>query len=859
MTDKILLIENTLENAETLYNSVNNETFPIIYSLITTKSEILEILQNNFKTINKIIFAFQPISGNVKYFLDNQPLFSSEKNENVDFIISIIKFFQVKELDFLSIELLKQKNWISYFNLLKKETGVTINRNSLKNNLLKTFNTPRYLNSGTFDDKYPLIFFSSTPQYLVIRKDFIYVSLSNDRIAEVSISNPNNINENYIVLPNGYDPKGIVIYNNYLYIASGNGSGFIGRYTFNKIGDSEWIKVPGYNLFEGLVCNGSLFVSVKNLNTIIKINISQKIVNQNYITGLNNPKGLYIYNDYIYVCNNGNNCISKFNLYLPKDDFNLIWYNFNSLKPETIFINRNFIYVTLNIGYIAKLDFNLMNVNLRWRNIGSPYGCFGNYSDLFVINQSEKYLVRHRFYIDPMEIYTETGFVPLFLKQKENYIYIINYGTNDNNCSVSKINITNASDKNNNFIPFNYIEGRPLSVELNDTHLFIYTSYGVIGRYDINNPLDNYEKKWVIGLVPGCNDIIFDSNGSDLYLTDYFNNSINKINDINSRDTNLINYVNITFGFIIVGNNPSGLVINNGYMYVSDSLDKKIGKYLLSNPNSIYSNPNWFIFDNNNYPNGISILNDFMFVSLKEYQSDYISKISLIDQTNYRTDWLPVGGNCWGNLIYKTPVFDQPSPINGYIFVTDNVNNLLYKQPLYVDGHICFVKGTPVLTDQGIIDINKINPKEHTIRGEKIFDIIIITSADKELVCFEKDAFNTNIPSDTVIVSKNHKIELDGVMTLAIDIFKKKKNNKIYLINKPYEILYNILLEKLSWVNINNLICETLNPNEYNAKMFSNQSKYLPEQREEIINLINKDSKKIKNKMLEFDKVLSLI
>ena len=349
MTDKILLIENTVENAEILYNSVNNETFPIIYSLITTKSEILEILQKNFKTINKIIFAFQPISGNVKYFLDNQPLFSSGKNENVDFIISIIKFFQVKELDFLSIELLKQKNWISYFNLLKKETGVTINRNSLKNNLLKTFNTPRYLNSGTFDDKYPLIFFSSTPQYIVIRKDFIYVSLSNDRIAEVSISNPNNINENYIVLPNGYNPKGIVIYNDILYVASGNGSGFIGRYTFNKIGDSEWIKVPGYNLFEGLVCNGSLFVSVKNLNTIIKINISQKIIKQNYITGLNNPKGLFIFNDYLYICNNGNNCISKFNLYNPNIDFNFVWYNFNSLKPETIFINKKFIYVTLNI------------------------------------------------------------------------------------------------------------------------------------------------------------------------------------------------------------------------------------------------------------------------------------------------------------------------------------------------------------------------------------------------------------------------------------------------------------------------------------------------------------------------------
>jgi hypothetical protein len=260
MTDKILLIENTLENAEILYNSVNDETFPIIYSLITTKSELLEILQQKFKIINKIIFAFQPISGHIKYFLDNQPLFSNGKNENVDFIIEIIKFFQVKELDFLPIESLKQQNWISYFNLLKKETGVIINKTSLKHNLLKTFNTTKYLNSGIFSETDPLIFFSSTPQYLVIKNNFMYVTLSSNRIAQVSISNPNIINENFIVLPDGYNPKGIAIFNDTLFVASGNGSGLIGRYSLNKSGKSNWVKLPGYNLIEGLAYDGFLFV-----------------------------------------------------------------------------------------------------------------------------------------------------------------------------------------------------------------------------------------------------------------------------------------------------------------------------------------------------------------------------------------------------------------------------------------------------------------------------------------------------------------------------------------------------------------------------------------------------------------------
>ncbi|MFY7884855.1 MAG: leucine-rich repeat protein, partial [Dolichospermum sp.] len=71
---------------------------------------------------------------------------------------------------------------------------------------------------------------------------------------------------------------------------------------------------------------------------------------------------------------------------------------------------------------------------------------------------------------------------------------------------------------------------------------------------------------------------------------------------------------------------------------------------------------------------------------------------------------------------------------------------------------ICFPAGTPVKTDQGIIAIEKINPAKNTIRGNKIVAITKTVTIEDKIVCIEKDALGSNIPSQKTFISRNHKI-----------------------------------------------------------------------------------------------------
>jgi SepF-like predicted cell division protein (DUF552 family) len=76
-----------------------------------------------------------------------------------------------------------------------------------------------------------------------------------------------------------------------------------------------------------------------------------------------------------------------------------------------------------------------------------------------------------------------------------------------------------------------------------------------------------------------------------------------------------------------------------------------------------------------------------------------------------------------------------------------------------------------------------------------------------------------NYPSVKTVMSKNHKLYYKGRMTEAykfVGNFKRVKK-----ISYKNEILYNILLENHSTMNINNLICETLDPNHIIAKLSS--------------------------------------
>lgn len=140
----VLLIDNAVKDFQLFATSVNESTFPITYSTRSSKTELLAVLQTNFTSIDRIGIVF---SSNVfddaqkknakfisntgldaKRFLDGKPFFGKDaaNNENVEFLISVIKQFGVKNIDFLACNTLKSDTWNTYYGNLTKETGVVV-------------------------------------------------------------------------------------------------------------------------------------------------------------------------------------------------------------------------------------------------------------------------------------------------------------------------------------------------------------------------------------------------------------------------------------------------------------------------------------------------------------------------------------------------------------------------------------------------------------------------------------------------------------------------------------------------------------------------------------------------------------
>jgi len=153
------------------------------------------------------------------------------------------------------------------------------------------------------------------------------------------------------------------------------------------------------------------------------------------------------------------------------------------------------------------------------------------------------------------------------------------------------------------------------------------------------------------------------------------------------------------------------------------------------------------------------------------------------------------------NLITELYANSSPTycPITGTITVISN---------------ICFLGHTLIPTDQGKIKIESLVKNENTIKKNKIVGIARILSTEKELIEFEKNSIEKNVPSEKTIVSPLHKILYKGKMVAAKNIPEGKKI--------PYEdqLLYNIVLEKYATIQVNNMTTETLFHSNKIADMF---------------------------------------
>lgn len=124
--------------------------------------------------------------------------------------------------------------------------------------------------------------------------------------------------------------------------------------------------------------------------------------------------------------------------------------------------------------------------------------------------------------------------------------------------------------------------------------------------------------------------------------------------------------------------------------------------------------------------------------------------------------------------------------------------------------NICFPAGTPIKTDQGFVNIELIDINKHSIGGRTIQGISQTVTLDNYLISFQPNCLGKNQPDKKTIMSKDHKILCKGQLVPAHRFLSLSR--EITRVKYSGETLYNVLLEEYGIMEVNNLKCETLDP-----------------------------------------------
>lgn len=336
--------------------------------------------------------------------------------------------------------------------------------------------------------------------------------------------------------------------------------------------------------------------------------------------------------------------------------------------------------------------------------------------------------------------------------------------------------------------------------------------------------------------------------GTYIYTTDVLNKCIMQVSLASSGTSSNTPWATLIY-------NPFFMTINNGYMYVTcienfDNVDQDRNSYISKINISDPSNPinAWVTTGSFVYAFGIAIYGSYMYIALNYLSSDgpitlgsYICLIYLSNGEGIiqNPNWVTIPNQFLSSAIIggikKVIITEKNQNVN--LYTCDDIIQIpLYGSPVPPISDICFPAGTPITTDQGIIAIEKINPSIHTINKKPIVDIIRTIYNDKYLIGFKKNAISINCPSQFTVMTKNHKIIWQGRKLEAESFLYRYEN--VVKVKYSGQILYNVLMEEHSEMVVNNMLCETLDPNNTVAKLYKRTSKYTKSERYKISKFI---------------------
>ena len=342
--NNVLLIDSTVEDYQTIVNSVNSNTMAIVYSYLSTKEDLSNVL-SNFTFINRIGLAFNSNSNNYHViFLDNQPFFTNDinNNENVSFIIDIINKYNILNIDFLACNTLNYDNWKNYYNILNINTPVIIGASD------NTTGNIRYggdwiLESTSQDIEN--IYFTKNIEY------YTYLLDNTNWISGLS------------------SPTGITSYNYNLYVGTYFGTS-ITKIPINLNGTAgtatTWYTSTS-NLYSVCYYNGFIYTSFQPDGTynIIQIPINANgtagTANTSWITNITAPYTIVGYNSYLFTSGN-NDGIKQITINANNSAGSIItWYNigvtsitiYNSIMYGTLKSTNGIIAIPINANGTA--------------------------------------------------------------------------------------------------------------------------------------------------------------------------------------------------------------------------------------------------------------------------------------------------------------------------------------------------------------------------------------------------------------------------------------------------------------------------------------------------------------------------
>ncbi len=354
------------------------------------------------------------------------------------------------------------------------------------------------------------------------------------------------------------------------------------------------------------------------------------------------------------------------------------------------------------------------------------------------------------------------------------------------------------------------------SIAVSNSGIVYVTGGGFIASY--SNSLTLISIKY-LGDAGGsiCYSIALSNSGS-VYVTGEFTGTLDIGGDVPPITTTSIEYS----GFVAEYSN-SLKPINLKYLGGINSTESCSCKSIaLSNSGSVYVT-GWFTGTlnigkrvpsiTNNTDSNSSFIAEYS-NSLTPINLKYLGGINSTDQCEGNSIALSNSGSVYVtgyfggtlNIGDGVPTITNSTKGAGFIAVYSTVHN----EP------ICLVAGTPIVTDQGTIPIEKIDTAIHTIGHKPIIALTKAITPEKHLICFEAHSLAINCPTQRTIMTPGHEVLYRGKMVQAKNFLGKL--DKVHTVPYDGKKVYNILQKQHGLMVVNNMILETLHPENRVAK-----------------------------------------